>query len=389
MHLDAPFQWAMDVDPTLNRTQAEDLTRVISAVSFANLHQCEVMVLATGFRSVVPGKRLRKRFPPQSDWYAAADNPNVHYVGWPMHRNDFRRGAGGFLAGFRYLIRNLVDHVREEDHGVPYPRLEFTKQRALDHAVRRFQVASDLVILQDGVVVRDAIVPTEDGGYHYYEGITYKFFRDFEGREGVIYLYFAWGDGRSAASVFDNIYLYNDTQKLRNIYLHPCVEVNGLVREAEEDLDMAWTTSQFVPPIKRIVRDAIRGDLSKFYPKPEHPYERVEIDQPKETPEYEKGKHPGLNIGDIRGAATRAILAGGHRRALGELRAEARAIMPSLIFPTKALGDGGGGSDVRVCVPPGDSCAVGGDPPEPCCGDGADCVRVPGLGASFCVVARP
>ena len=82
-----------------------------------------------------------------------------------MHRSDFQRGAGGFLSRYRYLIRNLVHHVREVDHGIciSYPHFEFTKQQALDHAVRRFQIAADLVILQDGVVLRDAIVPMENG----------------------------------------------------------------------------------------------------------------------------------------------------------------------------------------------------------------------------------
>ncbi len=251
VHLDMPFQWAVSIDNSLNLSQAEDLTKVIRAVTYANVHQCEVLILATGFQSVVPGKRLKKRFPPHSDWYAVPDNPSIHYVGWLMHRSDFQRGAGGFLSGYRYLIRNLMHHVREEDHGIPYPHLKFTKQQALDYAVHRFQVADDLVILQDGVVVRDAIVPMKDGTYHYYEGVTYKYIKEFEQKKAIIYLYFAWGDGRSAATVFDNVYLYNDTQKLRNIYLHPCMEVNGLVREAEEDLDMAWMTSQYIPPIKK------------------------------------------------------------------------------------------------------------------------------------------
>lgn len=44
-----------------------------------------------------------------------------------MHERDFRRGAGGFLSGYRYLIRNLIRRAREVDHGVPYPRLVLTK----------------------------------------------------------------------------------------------------------------------------------------------------------------------------------------------------------------------------------------------------------------------
>ena len=109
-------------------------------------------VLATGFRSVVPGKRLIKRFPSYGDLYAATDNPTIHYIGWLMHKHDFQKGAGGFLSGYRYLIRNLIYHVREIDHGVSYPHLVLNKQEALEHAVHRFQIADDLVILQVSVL---------------------------------------------------------------------------------------------------------------------------------------------------------------------------------------------------------------------------------------------
>ena len=93
---------------------------------------------------------------------------------------------------------------------------------------------------------------TTKGGhhYHYYEGVTYQFhateFAQYE--EAPIFLYLAWGDGRSAATVFDHVYNYNNTEILRNIMLHPVVEVDGeLVREALEDLDMAWKTQRFIP----------------------------------------------------------------------------------------------------------------------------------------------
>lgn len=259
VHQDIPFQWAKDRLGYLHRNQAEEITKVMSATATAKYHHCEVLVLATGFQSQVPGMQLTKRrFPLTTDWYAAKDNPSINYIGWLMHQRDFQKGAGGFLSGYRYLIRNLIHHVREEDHGIEYPYHEFSNQEVLNHAVNRFQIASDLIILQDGVVCRDAIVPikrkeSDKKKYRYYEGVTYNFHKDFDNRDDIIYLYFAWGDDRTAASVFDNVYMYNDTLKLRNVFLHPVVEVNGMVREAEEDLNMVWNTVQFIPPIKRIV----------------------------------------------------------------------------------------------------------------------------------------
>ena len=153
----------------------------------------------------------------------------------------------------RYLIRNLVHHVNKVDHGTPYPAVTFTNEEGiLDYVVERFQISDELVILQDGVVVRDAIVTaeSEDGTkeYHYYEGVTYEFHEEFKNDESIVYMYLRWGDGRSAASVFDNIYTYSDTKRLRNTKLHPVIEVNGMTREAQEDIDMAWTDEMFTIP---------------------------------------------------------------------------------------------------------------------------------------------
>ena len=108
----------------------------------------------------MPGKRLNKRFPSFGDYYAASENPTISYIGWLGHKDDFQKGAGGFLSGYRYLIRNLIHHVRELDHGVPYPYLVFNKQQALDHVVRRIQVADDLVVLQASLLICNLFVQT-------------------------------------------------------------------------------------------------------------------------------------------------------------------------------------------------------------------------------------
>lgn len=231
-------------------------------------------------------------------------------------------------------------------------------------------------------MVRDAIVPMGNGEYHYYEGITYKYFEEFEQREDIIYLYFAWGDGRGAATVFDNVYGYNDTLKLRNIYLHPLIEVNAMVREAEEDLDMAWKTAQFVPPIKRIVRDALREDYSKFYPKPSYPYKPYEVSTEENHAPFEEGSSlPQVNAGNLIKVAAGAILAGGTTNALRALRAEAKNAMPSLIFPQKQTTDReyGGDSDTN-CATAGSACAG-----MSCCGNSTSCVYISDFDASFCL----
>lgn len=290
-------------------------------------------------------------------------------------------------------MRNLVHHVREEDHGVAYPYHLFEEPHAvLEHAAHRFQVASDLVILQDGVVVRDMIVTEkcEDGKirYRYYDGATYKFFADFLNRQDVTYLYLAWGDGRSAASVFDNIYLYNDTQKLRNSKLHPVIEVNGLVREVQEDLDMAWNSPRFIDPIKQAVLDAITGNQTSFHPRQQRRYKRMEYNTPEDEVPFDVGvTQRSIGIGRIKDLATRAISLGGQEdeEAMQNLRDEARLLMPGLFAPPDnsqpEIMNETDSADQETCAAAGDSCessALG------CC-DGASCVYIHSVKARYCI----
>jgi hypothetical protein len=62
-------------------------------------------------------------------------------------------GAGGFLSGFRYLIRNLVNHFREMDKNISFPFLSFSTEEAVKHLVQRVQVASDILIMQVSVLI--------------------------------------------------------------------------------------------------------------------------------------------------------------------------------------------------------------------------------------------
>ena len=192
----------------LNATQIRSLKEYIRTAAWLDQFECEAFFFATGVESVVPGKSLgrrgnKDRFPKTDFWYSAVENPQIHYIGWLMHGDDFQQGAGGFFSGYRYLIRNLVQHILEADHGKEYPsKLFHTKEAVVAHAVARIQIADDLIILQDGRVLRDVIIPTknEDGStlsWQYFEGVTFRYHPEFgEDSSELIYLYLSWGEGK-------------------------------------------------------------------------------------------------------------------------------------------------------------------------------------------------
>ena len=254
----------------LNATleQEADVKIHLMVASWLQGFQCERLVLATGFRSHIPGLSLPRNqlFPETSTWFQDVKNSRVHYIGWLMHGEDFQQGAGGFTAGFRYLIRQLVHHLRHVDEGVTHPSLVMSADEAAIHIMHRVQTAADLIIMQEGTILRDVLLPLSGNQWRYFEGVPYAHDSQFQG-PGAVHLYFQWGDGRTASAVFDTIYRFSDTKRLANVFLHPVVECQGVVRHIHEDLEMAWNSPPFMDAVLKVARSALAGQLDAFQPR--------------------------------------------------------------------------------------------------------------------------
>lgn len=251
-----------------------------------------------------------------------------------MHEADFHKGAGGFFSGFRYLIWNLIHHVRSEDEGIPYPYHVLTKEQVAAHALTRIQVADNLIILQDGVVLRDMIVPATDGSglYHYYEAVTYKFHQEFKDRDDIISLYFAWGKkkGRTVFNVFDGIIRYDDTLVLLNVFLHPVIVVGGLSREMQEDLEHEWLRKEYVDSCDKTIHVALDGNFTLFQPKSDGtPYMRPRMNQT--SPHDFEAAHVSAFVDhDFVNAVWRTVHRGQSMEKMKELRSAAMKTLPTL-----------------------------------------------------------
>ena len=142
----------------------------------------------------------------------------------------------------------------EEDFDIEYPfRVFKTKEEVTRHVVARVQIADDLIILQDGRVLRDAVLTfqDEDGStfYRYYEGVTFAFHDDLSIREEeVIYIYMAWGNGKTSGHVFDGVIRYADTGTLINMFLHPVIQVGDLSRDIHEVRSLLFTDADLSSP---------------------------------------------------------------------------------------------------------------------------------------------
>jgi len=70
------------------------------------------------------------KYPAISASYESMDDkfPNLYTVGTLQHARDFRKGAGGFIHGYRYLVRTLFKMLLQRNHAVAWPGVQLPKE---------------------------------------------------------------------------------------------------------------------------------------------------------------------------------------------------------------------------------------------------------------------
>jgi len=61
------------------------------------------------------------KFPAMTDAYMSVNVPNLYFGGTLMHSHDFKKSAGGFVHGFRYLVRSLSRMFDLNHHEKQWP----------------------------------------------------------------------------------------------------------------------------------------------------------------------------------------------------------------------------------------------------------------------------
>jgi hypothetical protein len=64
------------------------------------------------------------KYPKMTEAWGHVNVPGLYYAGTLMHGNDFKKSAGGFIHGFRYLVRAQHRILELRNHGVQWPSSE-------------------------------------------------------------------------------------------------------------------------------------------------------------------------------------------------------------------------------------------------------------------------
>jgi hypothetical protein len=217
----------------------------------------------------------RRKYPRYSPFFGVRNTTRAWFAGSLMHGVDWKRSAGGFVHGFRYLVRAQARYVLARDYAIPWPSVTRVESAgaAAQHALSRMQHSSGLYQMQGQLV--DVVVAVEEnggandvggnvggGGYFYIEEVPRMWIREALALAlpsslaprrtwwEVRFEYGKYGDGDGEDWPFNNSLWNLDLVGIRPaVFLHPvcAAVVDGAdddtdVYHAEQDLFAAWSS---------------------------------------------------------------------------------------------------------------------------------------------------
>eukprot|EP00039_Didymoeca_costata_P011455 m.160913 g.160913 ORF g.160913 m.160913 type:complete len:604 (-) comp15178_c0_seq5:163-1974(-) len=242
----------------IDRYQLKSLDSILDGLFFPEHveKEADVLIFCGGFTTKQEGlidamnESTGSRFPILGPFYSDPRIENKWYAGANMHGGDYRKSAGGFIHGFRYLIRAQIRFILMKEYAIPWPVHAFTSiDETISFAQKRIQNSSGLYQMQD--VLLDVIVPRPSGIYLYIEEVPKNhaaavlelLFPNSKEVSTKIELGFAFAN--TSIWSFDYFFRSERAGQTPGLFLHPIVTHYFLSTQCSvhcsEDLHGLWT----------------------------------------------------------------------------------------------------------------------------------------------------
>jgi thioredoxin reductase len=198
-----------------------------------------------------PRRECRGKFPLITPYWEFADVPHMYAVGAAMQTVNFRKNAGGFIHGFRYTIRTMINILLEKEKNIQLPQivLDNSPNTLADNLLNRINTASSLYQMYrelcDVIVLSD----TDDTKVQYFYDLPLLTLQDrFKGRS-VIALIFDFGT-RGDIDAFRYVSNASPISPENSAFLHPILlsfDTNGVLSDSLhllENLETVWSDNE-------------------------------------------------------------------------------------------------------------------------------------------------
>ena len=205
---------------------------------------------------------LKGKFPKiEPSWQFTGVN-NLYAIGAPMQTVNFRKNAGGFIHGFRYSIRTMIELIfhNEFGHKLPSKVLDCSSSCISDEICRRMNTSSSLYQMYNEL--SDIVVSGPDLGTDkclYFYDLPIEVAKEkFRGKNILIFT-FNFGS-RNGEDAFKHILQATPEHPDKSVFLHPVlqsIDKNGqMIEELHllENLDTTWNDNELhVKPLKSYI----------------------------------------------------------------------------------------------------------------------------------------
>jgi thioredoxin reductase len=213
--------------------------------------------------TVDPRPELRGKFPKITPGWQYEGVPNMYAIGAMMQTVNFHKNAAGFIHGFRYSIRTLINILMEKDRGMPLPqkKVEFDAEAIASFLLERMNTSSALYQMYNELC--DVVVAPGEGeteATYYYELPLEYVKKKFAGQRYIAFV-FDFGS-RGDVDAFKYILEATPEAPEKSIFLHPILhafdEQGNMTgtRHLLENIETEWHDEKLhLQPIQKFVRD--------------------------------------------------------------------------------------------------------------------------------------
>jgi len=210
-----------------------------------------------------------KKYPNMKSNYESINNENLYFIGTLMHTFDYKKSSGGFIHGFRYLIKNffILNYLQKFE----FKYFDIFSINDIDivvnHIIYKINYSSALYQMH-GVICDFFYYDIYNGKFIYYNDITKNFILDdYIERNNNINIYFILTLEYSDIKDYDLRTIGNKKSNIgtesKSSFLHPVIYIYNKYCEIidiihfDENLILDFTN-------KKLYFDKIRRTLLMF-----------------------------------------------------------------------------------------------------------------------------
>lgn len=213
-----------------------------------------------------PELTIRNKYPRLTAEFESVNQKGLYFSGTLTHSLDYRKTTSGFIHGFRYNARALVNILNYKNHGVQWERKKTSGSPEILTELSLERVNHSSGLWQQPGFIAD-VITREMGSWYHRKELPIEYAKEFCAEQELEYFTVTLEYGEPIMGDpfnVERIHRENIDQANRSQFLHPVVRYwDGMELLAEhhvlEDLEAIWEEEEHFVPLQSFFRNCLYG----------------------------------------------------------------------------------------------------------------------------------